>query len=675
MMKKHKIILCIILFISFSAVNAQKKYILTSPDGEVAVDLQIGKKTEYTVSKKGIILLERSPVSMTLTDGTVWGENASVKKIKRNTVNEYIESPVYKRNRVKDNYNEIIFEFKGDYSIKFRAYDDGIAYRFVSTYKKPFIVKNEEVAFHFPDNHMTHVAFVRTATYHKDNLFEPGSFEDQFFKSFVNTYSHLNLSGWDKSRLTLPPLVVDGAGGYRLCFTEADLLNYPGMYLYNPTGENCMQGKFATYPKEVKQGGFGGIQGVVTAREDYIAKYEKGTDFPWRIICIANSDHELADNDMVYRLATPNQIEDMSWIKPGKVAWEWWNDMNLTGVDFRTGVNNDTYKYYIDFAAKNALEYIILDEGWAESGNSDLTKTIKEIDLKELVEYGRNKNVGLILWAGYYVFDRDMEMLCKHYSEMGIKGFKVDFMDRDDQLMVDFHHRAARTTAKYKLLIDYHGTYKPTGLHRTYPNAITFEAVQGLEHMKWASPAVDQVTHDVTIPFIRMVAGPLDYTPGAMRNATQKGYRPSNSEPMSQGTRCRQIAQYIIFESPLTMLSDSPSAYMKEQECTGFISKIPVIWDDTKALNGEIAKYISIARQKGNEWYVAGMTNWDKRTLALNLGFLGEGNFEAELFRDGINSDRIATDYKREIIAVPPNKMMNIKMAPGGGYAMRIYKK
>jgi Glycoside hydrolase 97. len=669
------IIILSLLSLMYGSADAQKKYTLSSPDRNVNVEIHIGEKIEYSISKKGIVLLDKSPLSIILNDGTVWGKDAKLKKAKKNTVNEYIESPVYKRNRVHNHYNEIDFEFRGQYNILFRVYNEGVAYRFASTRNKPFIVKNEEAIFNLPDDYLTHVSFVRTATYHKDNLFEPGSFEDQFFKSFVNTYSHLKLSEWDKSRLSLPPLVIEGAGGYRLCITEADLLNYPGMYLYNPTGENRMQGMFAAYPEEVKQGGFANIQEVVTRRADYIATYETGTTFPWRIVCIADSDYELADNDMVYRLATPNRIEDMTWIKPGKAAWDWWNDRNISGVDFRAGINNDTYKYYIDFASENDLEYILIDEGWAASGNSDLFRTIPEIDLKELVEYGKKKNVGLILWAGYYVFNRDMEALCRYYSEMGIKGFKVDFMDRDDQQMVDFHHRAARTTAKYKLLINYHGTYKPTGLQRTYPNAITFEAVQGLEHMKWAAPSVDQVTHDVTIPFIRMVAGPLDYTPGAMKNATKKEYRPGKSEPMSQGTRCRQLAQYIVFESPLTMLSDSPTNYMKEQECTDFIAKIPVTWDNTIALNGEIAKYISIARRKGDEWYVAGMTNPDARTLNLDLSFLSEGNYEAELFRDGTNADRIATDYKREIISIPTNKKLDLPMAPGGGYAMRIYKK
>lgn len=652
----------------------QRQLQVKSPNGKVAITVAVGETVEYEVSHSGEVLLEKSPIAMKLTNGIAYGINGKLDNVETISVADTIESPIYKRNKVVDHYNELTLHFQDDYNIVFRAYDDGIAYRFVSLSKTPFEVENEEAVFNFPDDHHTIVPFVRTATYHKDNLFEEGSFEDQFFKSFVNTYSFLKLSEWDRGRLTLPPLVVEGKGGRRLCFTESDLLHYPGMYLYNPEGTKSFKGMFAPYPREVRQGGFNNIQGVVTSRESYIARYERGTSFPWRIMVIANHDHELADNDMVYRLATPNQLSDISWIKPGKVAWEWWNDHNLAGVDFETGVNNDTYKYYIDFASKNGIEYVILDEGWADPEKADLFAVADQIELKELVDYGESKGVGIILWAGYYAFDRDLEAVCRHYSELGVKGFKVDFMDRDDQLMVEFHHRSSRIAAQYKLLLDFHGTYKPTGLQRTYPNAITFEAVQGLEHMKWTSNQTDQVTHDVTIPFIRMVAGPLDYTPGAMRNATRENYRSIYSEPMSQGTRCRQLAQYIVFESPLTMLSDSPTSYMREQECTDFIVGIPTTWDNTLALDGEIARYVAIARRKGNDWYIGAMTNWDGRTITLDLSFLDEGHFKAEVFRDGVNANRIAIDYKKEIIDVPVDREMQITMASGGGYAMRIYK-
>jgi len=378
---------------------------------------------------------------------------------------------------------------------------------------------------------------------------------------------------------------------------------------------------------------------------------------------------------MVYRLAAPSKLQDISWIKPGKVAWDWWNNWGIYNVDFEVGVNNKTYMAYIDFASRNHIDYVILDEGWAVNMQADLFQVVPEIDLEKLVAYGKSKNVELILWAGYYAFERDMEKVCEHYSRMGIKGFKIDFMDRDDQQMVDFNYRAAAVAAKYKLLLDFHGTYKPTGLNRTYPNVINFESVHGLEQMKWSDIKTDQVTYDVTMPFIRMVAGPVDYTQGAMTNGTKKTFAPINNAPMSQGTRCHQLAEYVVFESPLNMLCDSPTKYEKEQECTDFISAIPTVWDRTISLNGEIGKYITIARQKENIWYAGSLTNWDERSLDLNLSFLEDGNFVADVYIDGINANRTAMDYKHELINIPLTRKLSFKMAKGGGFAMKIYKK
>ena len=369
-------------------------------------------------------------------------------------------------------------------------------------------------------------------------------------------------------------------------------------------------------------------------------------------------------------------MDDISWIKPGKVAWEWWNHWGLSGVDFKAGVNNATYKVYIDFAAKYGIEYVILDEGWAVNLKADLFKVVPEINLEELVAYADSKNVGLILWAGYYAFERDMEAICKYYSELGIKGFKVDFMDRDDQPMVDFHYRGAAVAAKYHLLLDYHGTYKPTGLNRTYPNVINFEGVHGLEQLKFAgSDKVDQVTYDVMMPFVRMVAGPVDYTQGAMRNGSKQTFRPVNEAPMSMGTRCRQLAEYVVFESPLSMLCDSPVLYEREAECTSFIAEIPTVWEETIALDGKIGEYIAMARRKGNVWYVGTLTNWEKRSLNIDLDFLGEGEWVAEVYKDGVNAGTVASDYTKSVILVPQDRKLSVTMAEGGGCALKIYKK
>jgi alpha-glucosidase len=467
--------------------------------------------------------------------------------------------------------------------------------------------------------------------------------------------------------------MLDGPNGKKIVIAEADLLNYPGMYLHNGGEDHDIAGRFAPYPKEVKQGGHNNLQMEVQSREDYIAKYDGPQEFPWRIIAVSENDVQMADNDMVYRLATPaDPAQDWSWVKPGKVAWDWWNDWNIDGVDFVSGINNQTYKYYIDFASANGIEYVILDEGWAVNMEADLFKVVPEIDLEMLVKYASERNVGLILWAGYWAFDRDMEKVCEHYSKMGIKGFKIDFMDRDDQYMVDFHRRAAEMTAKYGMLADFHGSYKPTGLNRTFPNVINFEGVHGLETMKWSDASVDQVTYDVTVPYIRMMAGPMDYTQGAMRNATYWNYRPVNNEPMSQGTRCRQLAEYVVFESPLNMLCDSPSNYMREQECLKFISDIPTVWDETKALCGEVGKYIAMARRSGDTWYLGAMTGWDALGMEISLDFLPEGEYTVEMYVDGPNSYRIARDYKKVTLPLSSDRKLTINMAPGGGFAAVI---
>ncbi len=650
----------------FALGTFAQNQVLKSPDGKLQVKIEIADKISFSVAHEQTEVVAASPISLTLGDGTVLGQNPKLKNKKLLSVNQTISTPIYKKSEIADVYNELILNFRGNYSVIFRAYNQGIAYRFTTAFKDDILVKNEEVSLNFSQDNQTIVPYVR-----KEN---PKTFEEQFFNSFENTYSHLKLSGLDQNRLMFLPVVVGLNDGKKLCFTEADLESYPGLYLNK--GENTsLKGVFAPYPKQIKQGGHNMLQGLVTEREDYIAKVSGSRNFPWRVFAVSASDKELLDNDLVYQLASPSRVSDISWIKPGKVAWDWWNDWNLYGVDFRAGINNETYKYYIDFASKHGIEYVILDEGWAVNKQADLFQIIPEIDIRELVDYGKARNVGIILWAGYWAVDRDMEKVCKTYSEMGVKGFKVDFMDRDDQAMVDFYYRCAETAARYKLMVDYHGAYKPTGLHRTYPNVINFEGVHGLEQLKWSPAEVDMVGYDVTMPYIRMLAGPMDYTQGAMRNATRSNYRPVNSEPMSQGTRCRQLAEYVVFESPFNMLCDNPSNYMREQECTKFIAEIPTIWDQTVSLDGKIGEYIAIARQKDGVWYVGGLTNWNRRDLTVDLSFLGEGNYQIELFKDGINADRAARDYKQEIVPVPANKKLTVTMMPGGGFAAKITRK
>ena len=654
------------LLMTVSAAAAPKHYELNSPDGRLKVNVEAGEGLGYSLEHDGDLLMKDSHIGMYTTTGVVFGGVQSVQKVTRRSVNETINAVVYKKARIDDVYNEMTLRFK-HFSVVFRAYDDGMAYRFVSHLKGQYEIEQEMADFSFPQDWNIWAAYV---TQHTETL------ESQYFNSFENTYTFTLLSQWNKDRLAFLPLMVDGPDGKKIVITESDLTDYPGMYLYNGNSETTLKGRFAPYPKEVKSLGYNKLQMVVQSREEYIARCDGPQEFPWRIISVSENDIQMANNDMVYRLADPaDPTIDWDWIKPGKVAWDWWNGWNIDGVDFISGINNDTYKYYIDFASANGIEYVILDDGWSVNGVADLFQVVPEIDLEMLIQYASERNVGLILWAGYWSFDRDMEEVCRYYSDLGIKGFKVDFMDRDDQYMTHFHQRAAETAAKYKLLLDFHGTYKPVGLSRTYPNVVNYEGVHGLEQMKWSPASVDQVTYDVTVPYIRMMAGPMDYTQGAMRNASRHNYRPVDHEPMSQGTRCRQLAEYVVFDSPLNMLCDSPSNYMREKECLEFIAGVPTVWDETKGLCGEVGKYIAMARRSGDEWYVGAMTDWTSRELVLDLTFLPEGSYEVEIYRDGANAHRIARDYKKEVVELPSDRKLPVKMAPGGGFAAKIVKK
>ena len=665
-MKKLKIFLffCVVAS-TFTTMRAQKQFTLNSPDGKLQTTVTIGEKLTYDITCNGRQILAACPISMTLDNGEVWGEKAKLSGTSRKSVDRTVPSPFYRASELRDCYNELTLRFKKDWNVEFRAYNDGIVYRFVNRSKKPFNVVDEAVDYRFPNDMIATVPYVKSG---KD-----GDFNSQFFNSFENTYTTDKLSKLNKQRLMFLPLVVDAGEGVKLCLTESDLENYPGLYLSVAEGENSLKGTFAPYPKHTEQGGHNKLQMLVKEREAYIAKVDKPRNFPWRMAIVTTADKDLAASNLSYLLAAPSRLSDISWIKPGKVAWEWWNAWNLDGVDFVTGVNNATYKAYIDFAAAKGIEYVILDEGWAVNLQADLMQVVKEIDLKELVDYAASKNVGIILWAGYYAFDRDMENVCRHYAAMGVKGFKVDFMDRDDQEMTAFNYRAAEMCAKYKLILDLHGTHKPAGMNRTYPNVLNFEGVNGLEQMKWSPASLDQVKYDVMIPFIRQVSGPMDYTQGAMRNASKGNYYPCNSEPMSQGTRCRQLALYVVFESPFNMLCDNPGNYMREPESTDFIAGIPTVWDESIVLDGKMGEYIVTARRQGNVWYVGGITDWTARDIEVDCSFLGDDKtYNATLFKDGVNAHRIGRDYKRESLSIKKDGKLKIHLAPGGGFALQI---
>ena len=665
---------CISLFIAVMTVFAAqaKNYEVASPSGDLRAVVSVTNSgTTLSVFAGETEVLAPSPISITIKENNesrtkvLWGMNSKQPKVRRSFVDEMIPAPVYKRFQVKDRYNQMVLT-SGKQGLVVRAYDDGIAYRLTYKSNIPYTVYNEQVDFTFSADYPMYASYVKRG--------DDGDFESQYINSFENTYEHESITKFKSSRLLFLPVLVELPHGMKVCITEADLDNYPGMYLVGGGDTPVLASHFAPVPKTTVQGGHNMLQKFVTSREEYIAR-DANAQLPWRVIAVAGNDAELAASDIVFRLGKPLRIADTSWIKPGKVAWDWWNAWNLYGVDFRAGINNETYKYYIDFAAENGIEYVILDEGWAVNKKADLMQVVPEIDLPELVTYADGKNVGLILWTGYWAFHRDMENVVKHYADMGIKGFKVDFMDRDDQEMVRFINEASELCARYNMLVDFHGMYKPTGAQRTWPNVINYEGVNGLEQLKWSPKGYDQVTYDVQIPFIRQFAGPMDYTQGAMRNAIKKNYNPVNSEPMSQGTRCRQLATYVIFDSPLNMLCDNPSNYRREPECTAFIARIPTVWDETLGLDGKVGEYITMARRSGDEWYVGGLTNWDKRDIIVDLSFLGEGFYEIELFKDGINADRAACDYKRVVMPVPEDRQLKVTLFPGGGFAGRIERR
>jgi len=639
-------------FITIVFVGFAKKYTIVSPDGHVKMSIQTGATLTYSVERDQTVLLKPSEISLTLADGRVWGAGNRFKKAEKRSVDISYETPIFKRASVRDHYNELTLKAK-DFHLCFRVYDDGVAWRFFP--KQSITVKNEQATFAFAEDWPAYIPYVNQNT---------KTLESQFYNSFEALYDHPQLSQWNKERLAFLPITVEAAEGIRLCVVESDLLDYPGMYLYNEGDEQMLKGVFAPVPEETYQGGYNQLQRVVKTRKNVIAENTK--ELPWRGIIIATEDKQLAESDFTWRLATPQDNRDWSWVKPGKVAWDWWNNWNIYGVDFEAGINNDTYRYFIDFAAAKGIEYVILDDGWSIGGKADLMQVVSEIDLPMLVRYAESKGVGLILWAGHMAFEKDMDAVCAHYSKMGIKGWKIDFMNYDDQGLVQFYRRAAETAAKYHMVVDFHGAFKPAGLTRTYPNVLNFEGVFGLENMKWADADIDQVTYDVTIPFVRLVAGPADYTQGAMRNATKDSYHHSQSEPMSQGTRCHQLAEYIIFDAPLTMLCDSPSNYLREPECTDFIAGIPTVWDETIALDGKIGEYIVMARRKGSQWYVGALNGQTARDLTIDLSFIPKG--QAVVFADGKNAHRAGRDYRRNEIAA--HDSLTIHLAPGGGWVM-----
>ena len=632
-----------------------KDYTVQSPDGLLTLHISVNLHTQWAVDLDGQPVIIPSEISLRLSDGEILGDNMKVVSAPTQTVDAGFIPVNYRKSLIRDHYTQLMLNARGDYSLVFRVYNDAVAYRWVCRKKGELIVQNEEVNFNFAAD---------------DRAFIPIQWDyragKNFNSSFEALYHEINLSQMPRDSLAFLPLLVDLGQNRKAVILEADLQDYPGMYLGLNETQKGLKGVYAPYPLDAALHGINYIPG---ARADYIAKTAGPRSLPWRVVVVSRQDKDLLNQDIVQKLAEPSRLTDSSWIKPGQVAWDWWNNWNVSHVDFKAGINTPTYKYYIDFAAANHIPYIIMDEGW--SNDLDLTQVSSRIDLQAIIDYGKQKGVGVILWATWYAVSHQMDKVFPYYSKLGVKGFKIDFIDRDDQVAIASQYDIARVAAANRLMVDYHGTSKPAGLQRTWPNVIGYEGVKGLENFKWADE--DQPRYVVTIPYIRMMAGPMDYTPGAMRNATRSAFRPINDNPMSKGTRCQQLAEYIVFEAPLQMLSDNPTTYMREQECTDFITKVPTTFDETVPLDGKVGEYVAIARRKGDTWFVGAMTDWTPRSLTIDCSFLPAGNYEAEIFQDGVNADRDATDYKKVVRRVTSGDKLAIRLFPGGGWVARIY--
>ena len=636
------------LFLITLHYSVAKEYRVTSPDSKISITVNVGADIKWSASLEGREIINNSKIALLLLNGKVLGENERVRKASFSQLNEIIKPVVAnKRSEITDNCNILTISFSSGFSLQFRAYNDGVAYRFETSLKEEITVQNEIAEMLLPED--SHSWFPQETGFMSHN-------ERTFIYSKLDTIDNKHLA-------SLPALFqVNGAN---LLITESDIEDYPGMWIVGGA-PGQISGIWPKYPDTETLRGDRNL--VVTNTKDYIAKTKGTRTFPWRAFVITSNDVKLIESDLVYKLAQPCKIADPEWIKPGLVAWDWWNANNIYGVDFRSGINNDTYKYYIDFASKNGIEYIILDEGWYKSGT--VLESIPGINVPELSKYAEDKHVGVILWVVWKTFWDKIDDAVALYEKWGVKGVKVDFMQRDDQKVVNFYLEAARKTAEHHLLLDFHGAYKPDGLGRTWPNALTREGVKGMENNKWSRDI--NPDHDVTIPFTRMVAGPMDYTPGALVNMDRANFTPNFTRPESQGTRAHQVALYVIYESPLQMLSDSPSNYMKEQETTDFIVNIPVVWDDIIGIDGKIGDYLLLARRSGKEWFVGALTDWTSRDMELDLSFLPSGKYSMEIFQDGINADRYAGDYKRLKTSINSGDLMKIHLAPGGGWAARI---
>lgn len=646
-------------FLLSDTVFSQQLKDVLSPDRNIKLSINIGDHVSYQVQYQNTTIVSKSLIDLELTDGRKLSQTKGFRKASTRSNNTIIVSPVpEKRINIPDIYNEVIIDLRSPFSIIFRVYNDGVAYRISSNVKDSIFVKNEVAQFAFPSSNILYSEAVQ------------GGRKDKYHTSFEENYFTKPLDSITEKNLLFNPAVIIPSAGPKVAITESDVDDYPGMFLTG-TGANQLNAAFAPYPKEEKAEMAEYSQVVVAERDNFIARTNGSRNFPWRVLIIAAHDKDLPGNDIVYRLASPSTLKDASWIKPAQSTDEWIINTNLFNVDFKTGINTNTYKYYIDFAAKYGIESVMMDAGWSD--NNDLFKVNPNIDMDAILSHAKTKGVKINMWTLGMTLARQLEPALERFNKWGVNFIMTDFFDRDDQKSMNTIKRIAEACARHKIMIMFHGAPKPSGFNRTFPHAVTREGVLGSEFNIWSDRVTP--THNVTLPFTRMLAGPFDYEPGLLSNGTAKSFRPIEGQVMSNGTRTNQLAMYVVYESPIQFFSGNPSQGMLEPEFMTLLGSIPTVWDTTVVVDASIAKYIITARRKDGNWYLGAMTDSVARDFNVPLNFLGGGEYTATICEDGINADRYASDYKISSRIVTSKESLSFKMQAGGGYVVRLLKK
>ncbi len=634
---------------------------VASPDNKISLSFDLkslpapyasGQRAYYRVTYQGNPVLTDSPLGLDFVGAPALNHDFSIQSSSMASHDSSWQDRINDNLTVRDHYNQLTVRLEERQAphrrveLIFRAYNSGVAFRYLLP-RQPalgkFALAGEDTGFYF----------TQAAPAFALNL---GSFTTPYEGEFERT----SLDQFKPSSIVNLPLLVHIPNGPWVALLEADLEDYAGMYVGAAAGfPNGLASKLSPLPDH---------PGTAV-----IASTPKST--PWRVIMINPRPGGLIEStDLILNLNPPCALKDTSWIEPGKTAWDWWSGDYDTDVNFKPGMNTPTLEHYIQFAADHHLPYMLIDAGWARHSNqqkgwetADITHWNSNVDLPAILAFARQRHVKVILWMHWKSVKRQMNQAFPLFQKWGVAGVKIDFMNRDDQEMVNFYYQMARTAARYHLVVDFHGAFKPTGMRRTYPNQLTREGVMGMEYSKWSYRTTPY--HDVILPFTRMLAGPMDYTPGCFNNATKEQFKPRQVNPMCQGTRAHQLAMYVVFFSPLQMLSDYPEIY-DHSPGMAFLDQVPTVWDETRVVDGDPGEYVTIARKKGDKWYLGSMTNWTPRDLDIPLDFLGAGTYQAEIFADGPDAAQNAKSLTISKKWVKAGDHLSARLAPGGGLAV-----